>query len=472
MTVPPDEHAARRRYLTTCLLYWLPLGLATAPLVLLLTARGLPLGTVAGLFAAHSLTTAALELPTGGLSDVLGRRPVLAAAGLVGVAAFTLLALGDSPALLFPGMVLLGASRALASGPAEAWYVDAVHARTGADGDLRPGLARGSATGSVALAVGTLVGGAVPWLLSGDLGDRLTLATGGLVLPLAVPVLLGAVVAAVFAGYVLAALAEPPRPPATLRTVVADVPTTIATGLRLGRRNAVVRRVVLTAAATGAGLAVVELLTPGRAADLTGTVESGAVLVGGLACAGFLCSALGARIAPGAAERFGDARAVPVGLVLCATGLLLLAVTANTAGPAAAASAAIGYGLAYLGLGTAGPSQGALLHRAVTADARATALSVQSLALQLVGALAGLALGVLPAGPPRWLLGVAALTLAVLLWLRPPADGRANSDAADGGTVDDAEAGSDAADGAGADARGTKSLRRGRQSQLRRLKTR
>lgn len=38
------------------------------------------MAAIAGFFAAHSLTAAALELPTGGLSDVLGRRAVLAAA--------------------------------------------------------------------------------------------------------------------------------------------------------------------------------------------------------------------------------------------------------------------------------------------------------------------------------------------------------------------------------------------------------
>ena len=81
------------------------------------------------------------------------------------------------------------------------------------------------------------------------------------------------------------------------------------------------------------------------------------------------------------------------------------------------ALAATGYGLVYLGLGSAGPSENDLLHRRVTSAGRATALSVQSLALQLVGALSGLLIGVLPPGPIPWLLGGAVLLTGALLWI-------------------------------------------------------
>ncbi|MFE1896780.1 hypothetical protein [Streptomyces yangpuensis] len=118
MSTMPDPSAARRRYVTVCVLFWLPLGLTIAPLILLLTERGLTLAAIAGCFAAHSLTVVALELPTGGLSDALGRRGVLAAAGVANLAALTLVALGTAPWQLGLGMALMGAGRALSSGPA------------------------------------------------------------------------------------------------------------------------------------------------------------------------------------------------------------------------------------------------------------------------------------------------------------------------------------------------------------------
>lgn len=421
MTGRPGIPAARRRYVTVCALFWLPLGLAIAPLILLLTERGMTMAAIAGFFAAHSLVAAALELPTGGLSDVLGRRSVLAAAGLLNLAALTLLGLGSAPWLLALGMVLMGAGRALSSGPAEAWYVDTLQAHSGPDAELRTGLARGSSATSAALAAGTLFGGTLPWLLGAgpDLGARLGAATSGLVLPLSVPLLLGAAVEIAFVVYVLAALPEPPRPAATLREVLRGIPVTVVDGLRLGGRDALVRRVLLSAGAAGSALAALELLTPGRAAAFTGTSESGAVLFAALACAGFVCSGVGSHLAPLAARLAGSGeRAVMVGLGAGATGLFLLGTTALSTGAGSMVLAATGYGLVYLGIGAAGPSENDLLHRRVSSAGRATALSVQSLALQLTGALSGLAVGVLPPGPLPWLVGGAALLAGALLWVR------------------------------------------------------
>ncbi|MCF2533550.1 MFS transporter [Yinghuangia soli] len=421
MNRPLDPRTARRRYALAAVLLWLPVGLAIAPMVLLFTERGMALTAIAGFVAAHSLTAAVLELPTGGLSDVLGRRAVLAAAGLLNLAALTLQALGTHAWMLALGMALMGAGRALASGPAEAWYVETVHAHSGPGADLRTGLARGSAAASAALAAGTALGGAVPWLLGvgPDLGARLSGATSGIVLPLSVPLLLGALLEVAFVLYVLAALPEPPRPPAVLRDVLRGVPAAVADGLRLAGSDVLVRRVLLGAAAAGCALATVELLAPGRAAAFAGTPGSGAVLFAALACAGFLCSALGSHLAPAAARLAGSGRrAVVLGFAVVTCGLLLLAATA--AAPAASAPAAVlaalGYGLVYLGLGAAGPNENDILHRRVTGSVRATALSVQSLSLQLAGALAGLAAGALPHSAWRWLPAALATTAAALLW--------------------------------------------------------
>lgn len=409
-----DPAAARRRFAAVTFLFWLPVGMYVPSQVLLFTERGMTLATVAALFAVHSFTVSALELPTGGLSDVLGRRPVLAAAGVLNLGALLLIALGDSVWLLVCAMLLLGSGRALSSGPAEAWYVDTVQASEGPGAELRTGLARGGTASAAALAAGTLIGGSLPLGLS-----ALGMAAVGTVLPLSVPSLVGALVCAGYVAYVLAALPEPPRPPAGLRSVLRGVPATVLGGLRLGAGDAVVRRLLLTAGAAGAALATIELLTPGRAARLTGAAESGAVLFAVLACAGFAGTALGSHLAPWAARVTGSGeRAVLATLGVSACGLLLLGATAASAGPAALAVAALGYALVYVGFGAAGPNENDLLHRRVTGDVRATALSVQSLALQLVGALAGLGVSVLPLGPLPWLLGGAILLAGALLWAR------------------------------------------------------
>jgi hypothetical protein len=416
-----ELRTVRRRYVTVCALLWLPSGLGLASMVLLFSDRGMSLAAVAGLFAAHSLTVAALELPTGGLSDVVGRRPVLATAGVLNVVACVLVGLGTTAWVLTAGMVLMGVGRALASGTAEAWYVDTVQERSGPDAELRTGLARGGSATSAALAAGILLGGALPWLLGlgPDLGGRLSEATSGAVLPLSVPILLAAAVRAVFVCYVLAVLREPPRTPATLRSVLRGVPVTVLDGLRLGGRDALVRRVLLTAAAVGSALATIELLIPGRTVELTGAPGSGALVYAALACAGFVSNGVGSHLAPFAARIAGSGeRAVLFCLGTGAGGMLLLGVTAPTTHPLAAALAVVGFCLLYLGIGAASPNQNDLLHRRVTSAGRATALSVQSLALQLVGALTGLVVGALRPGPLPWLLTGAVLLSGALLWLR------------------------------------------------------
>ncbi|GAA3800864.1 MFS transporter [Streptomyces chiangmaiensis] len=244
-------------------------------------------------------------------------------------------------------------------------------------------------------------------------------ATSQLVLPLSVPLLLGATVEIAFVAYVLTSLPEPSRPTATLRKVIRGIPATVAGGLRLSGHDILIRRVLLSAGASGSALVTIELLTPGRAAALTGASEAGAVLFATLACAGFICSGVGSHLAPLVARRAGSGeRAVLVSLSTSAGGLLLLGATAASTGVGSMLLGATGYGLVYLGLGAAGPSENDLLHRRVSSSARATALSVQSLALQLVGALTGLIIGVLPPGRLRWLLGGAALLAGALVWIR------------------------------------------------------
>jgi hypothetical protein len=89
--------------------------------------------------AAQGLLVLLLELPTGGLADALGRKPVLVLATGVNLASLLLLSFADSLGLLLAGFALQGIYRALDSGPLESWYVDALLAAD-PDADLERGL--------------------------------------------------------------------------------------------------------------------------------------------------------------------------------------------------------------------------------------------------------------------------------------------------------------------------------------------
>src|SRR4051794_19437499 len=89
--------ALRRRFLVLTGVRWFPGALAMPVLVLLLQARGLQITTIGALFAMFSALVALLEVPTGGLADVVGRRPVLVASSMLSTTAFALLALARGP---------------------------------------------------------------------------------------------------------------------------------------------------------------------------------------------------------------------------------------------------------------------------------------------------------------------------------------------------------------------------------------
>ena len=79
---------------------------------------------------------------------------------LFNAAGFATLAItGALPAILV-ATAALGAARALSSGPVESWFVDVMHER--GEQVVEPGLARGQIAESLALGVGSVLGGLLP----------------------------------------------------------------------------------------------------------------------------------------------------------------------------------------------------------------------------------------------------------------------------------------------------------------------
>jgi len=109
---------------------WFPVGLVVSLLILWMLERGLSVSTALLAFSCQGLLVFALELPTSGFTDALGRRPVLVAASVVNVVASVAFLLAGSFWSFAIAAGLQGVFRALDSGPLEAWYVDTVHAAT------------------------------------------------------------------------------------------------------------------------------------------------------------------------------------------------------------------------------------------------------------------------------------------------------------------------------------------------------
>ncbi|TYB52593.1 MFS transporter [Nonomuraea sp. PA05] len=406
--------SALRRYMLVSFLTWLPPGLMMASMVLLMTGRGLGLAEIGLVVTVFSVVTVTLELPTGGLADVIGRRMVLAASAAFTVAGLALMSVSTTFWMFMLSGVFKGVARALSSGPATSWYVDTLHGIEGRDADLRPGLARGGAMESVALCLGVLAGGALPLL-----------APPSLIFPLAAPPLAGAMAALVLLIVVVFALPEPGHGRRSLAGVLREVPATVIGGVRLSLGGAVLRRLMIASAASGLVLMSIELLTPGRLAELAGTAEEGSLVYAVVAALGFAGSALGSSLAPRAARLAGgSARGAIAGTVLTALSIGALAATAGLDGPPGVVSAGLAYVCLFVGGAVTAVLCLEITHNAVTAAERTTVTSTSSLSLQSGGIVANLTLGSLAAQAglaAAWSAAAVVMLASALLFVRMPA---------------------------------------------------
>src|SRR5215211_1791232 len=147
-----------RRFVVLRALRWLPVGLVLPFLVITPEARGLSLGAIGVVFAVHSAVAIALEVPSGALADLAGRRRVLLGGAALTAISLLIFAAAQSVPAFMASAGLLAAGRALISGSLEAWYVDSLRLLD-PSAPLTRGLSRGTAAEGIAMALGALVGG-------------------------------------------------------------------------------------------------------------------------------------------------------------------------------------------------------------------------------------------------------------------------------------------------------------------------
>lgn len=415
---PLTPSGLRRTYYLLVALRWLPVGLIVPLMVLVMTQRGLSLGQVGLVSAAYYFTVVLLELPTGGLADALGRRPVLVVGNLCSIGYLGLFLVARDVRTFAAAAVLHGLERALRSGPLEAWFVDAARGlEPGAD--LRRGLTAGMVAEGSILGIGALAAGLLPQLVTG------LPASGEAVLTrLTLPVLAALAVEVLHLVAVWVLLSEvrsAPRP--ELGRALAGLPAAAGAAVRLVRTEPGIPLLLVAVGTVGLSMSQVETLWQPHFADLLGGVEDNTLAFGVLSAAGFLAAAAGAALAPALARRLGRGAGTAAAVVRVLHGGAIAALAAaGLALPAASAFLTI-----YVWTGAASPLHAELLHERVPGEQRATMLSVDSLARMAGGLVAGLTLPRLAdrAGiPAAWLLAAGLLAASALCYarIRPPAE--------------------------------------------------
>ncbi|MEN5075262.1 MFS transporter [Isoptericola cucumis] len=379
--------AARRVFLLLSATRWFPVGLVVAVTTLLPIERGLSVTQTLTLASITGIVVFALELPTGGTADALGRRPVLVAAASMQVLAATLFATAQSFWAFALAAAAMGTFRALDSGPMEAWFVDTVHATTpGADVD-RTLSQQGGVLGT-SMAVGALASSALVWWHPVTAWSALTL-----------PYVVYAVLAVAHLVMVCVLLQEDRPAPAgagvaprrsRARRALAEArrtPAVIADGLRLAGSNRVLLGLLLVELFWSVAMVAYESLMPIRLSELLGSEQEAGAIMGVVASAGWGVFALGSALAGLASRRIGVVRAAMVTRVLNGLGVVWMGLTAGPAG------LVVAYLVTYSLHGAGGPTYQALLHREAESRNRSTVLSMASMVAFVSYALASPLLG-------------------------------------------------------------------------------
>jgi MFS family permease len=377
-----DARSARTRYLVLVGLRWLPTGLLIPVIVLLALSRGLSLTEIGFVFALQGLVVLFLELPTGGLTDALGRRPVLIVASLVAVASMSLLYVADSVALFAAAMILQGVFRALDSGPLEAWYVDATLAAD-PTAEIEHGLSAGSTVLSLAIAVGALLSGVLVALHPVE-------AIPALALPLLVAI--GLAIVNVVSIVALMSEVRHARGIAAVGASVRAVPSVIGDGIGLLRRSRILAALVAVELFWGFSMVTFESLFPIRLSEILGDTDQAAAVMGPVSSLAWFAAAAGAAGVVLLSRRIGVARSAAALRIAQGATVVTMGVLAGPVGVVTA------YLACYVVHGASNPMHTTLLHREVDGPHRATVLSLNSMVGQPAAAFGAILLAALADG--------------------------------------------------------------------------
>ncbi|MFA9422864.1 MAG: MFS transporter [Sedimentibacter sp.] len=99
-------------------------GLLVPVLSLLLIEKGASLSNLSIILGLYALTVVTLELPTGIMADIIGRKKTFCISLIFSAASFVFILFGQGLVVLCVGMMIYGLNRALASGSFDALFID------------------------------------------------------------------------------------------------------------------------------------------------------------------------------------------------------------------------------------------------------------------------------------------------------------------------------------------------------------
>ncbi len=165
-------------------------GLMVPVLTLLILDKGATLSNLSIILGIYALTVILLELPTGIIADIFGRKKSFCFSLIISVMSFATLLFGSGFIFMCIGMILYGCGKALASGSFDALFIDYYIDNYGKD-KLHSITTRMSVLEALGMSAGALSGGFFP-----KISKSLFVALGTYDLNIIIRIILSAVVIA------------------------------------------------------------------------------------------------------------------------------------------------------------------------------------------------------------------------------------------------------------------------------------
>ena len=407
-------------YSTHQTLHWFATGLMVPVVALLQLEKGLDLFQIGLTVAVYSGTVMALELPTGGLADSVGRRRVYLYSLAVKTGAIVVVLFARSFLPVLIGFFAMGVARALSSGTMDAWFVDEF-IRIDPKGDLQRAIAVVGIFIPIGLGLGSVFGGVLPDTL-GPLLARyryLDRYASNLL----------AMVLLVFVQFLFTLLAiEDHHTPVTATERVSGFrrfSRILGTSLTYGLRNRVVLMLLLATVAMGVALSGLENFWQPQLKSIIGAAFQTWVF-GVLSAGYFLAASIGNLVVTPVCRRLGNRYAVILFISRICMGITWFVLAMQTS----PAGFAVFYVVVFLSNGIANSPHAAIMNREIPSSKRSTLLSFESLTLQSGAVVGSILMGYISEVQSisvAWYIGSGILLGSALVYLFIPEAGARTS---------------------------------------------
>ncbi|WP_019228260.1 MFS transporter [Sedimentibacter sp. B4] len=342
-------------------------GLLVPVLSLLLIDKGASLSNISIIMGIYSLTVVVLELPTGILADVIGRKKIFCLSLIVALLGYSVIIIGHGMIFLCIGIIFYGTSRALSSGSFDALFIDSYIETFGKD-KLHKITVRLSVLDSLGLSLGALTGGVLP-----KFSQNLIVDIGTFDLNLIAEILLIIIVLLLSVVFISENSKSEIKKNISLKNHIKDSSLIVI-------KNRTIKCIFISAFATGFFLLTIETYWQPHFTSLLPD-NSMYWLLGIISFLYFASSIFGSIISEKIIEKYNlDLKKMYLILrTMLVSSLIITSLQLN------AYSFIVFYTLIYLLLGMSNVPENVILNSEIPSKIRASVLSVNSLVLQLGG---------------------------------------------------------------------------------------